>query len=91
MHPIQDQRVLERISGPYLGYYLAAYSVSTEEGYLGFAKICPDKPSDVWACSATDKVGIGPRGRGEDALSDAEVKGRLFVRLLHEYHLDQAP
>jgi hypothetical protein len=79
---------MERISGPFLGYYLAAYAIASDEGYLGFAKICPDKPQDVWTCSAFDKVGIGPRARHEDALGDAEAKARLFLRLLHEYHLE---
>ena len=78
---------MERITGPYLGYYLAAYAVATDDGFVGFAKICPDKPGDVWLCSASDKVGTGPRARMELALEDAEAKARLFLRLLAKHHL----
>lgn len=86
MHRIEEGH--ERITGPYLGYYVAAYSVSTDEGHLGFAKICPDPPADVWTCSPSDKLGIGPRASPHDALGDVELKARLFLRLLHQYHME---
>ena len=33
------QTLSERISGPYHGYYVAAYAVPAENGFVGYAKV----------------------------------------------------
>jgi hypothetical protein len=38
---------MERISGPYKGYFIAAHTVRREGLHSGFAAICVDKPDSV--------------------------------------------
>lgn len=83
---------MERITGPFLGHYLAAYAVPADAGYIGYAKICAHLPADVFHCTAMDKVGAQPRSTKSMALEAAEAKARLFLELLHDYHgLLEAP
>lgn len=77
---------MERITGPFLGHYVAAYAVPTEAGYVGYAKICSERPADVWLCEAMDKVGCEPRHTISTAMEAVEKKAVLFLQLLHEYH-----
>lgn len=77
---------MERITGPFLGHYLAAYAVPAEAGYIGYAKICTHPPTDVFHCAAMDKVGAKLRSTKSMAVEAAEAKARLFLELLHDYH-----
>ena len=77
---------MERITGPFLGHYLAAYAVPAEAGYIGYAKICANLPTDVFRCAAMDKVGAQPRSTKSMALEAAEAKARLFLELLYDYY-----
>lgn len=77
---------MERISGPFMGHYVAAYVLPVEGGYVGYAKICASPPGDVWQCDAMDKVASQPRASDAQALAAAETKARMFLDLMHDYH-----
>ena len=38
---------MERITGPFKGYFIAAYTVESGDEFIGFAKICIAKPDSV--------------------------------------------
>ena len=43
---------MERISGPYKGYFIAAYTVQAGPTFVGYAKVCEQNPR---ACGPTRK------------------------------------
>lgn len=75
---------MERISGPFLDCFVAAYAVACEEGYLGFAKLCDEQPTDVWECKAFRKVAAGPCESADAALDEAERKAWIFLCRLRQ-------
>lgn len=59
----------EAVVGPVLGFWFACYTVRDGEGYWGYAKLCADRPADVWHTpDAMVKVGSGPHPMPERAL-----------------------
>jgi len=71
---------MERISGPYKGYFIAAYTVGTEPNFVGYAKICITEPQDVWNAPAVEKLLSATGFRIEqEALSAAERKARHTI------------
>ena len=59
----------EAVIGPVLGFWFACYTVRDGEGYWGYAKLCADRPADVWHTpDAVMKVGSGPHALPERAL-----------------------
>jgi hypothetical protein len=71
---------MERISGPYKGYYIAAYTVGSGENFVGYAKICNAEPQDVWNAQTVEKLTSAAGYRNEqDALAAAERKARQAV------------
>src|SRR6478672_655960 len=52
-------RVMERITGPHQGFYIASYASETgasAEGYLGYAKICRRRPESYWDANCLVKL-----------------------------------
>ena len=61
---------MERIEGPVLGHYLAAYTVLSAEGHYAYAKVCAFKPECVWDTGpALFKVAAGPSASEASALT----------------------
>lgn len=73
---------LERISGPYAGFYVAAYAVECSGAFYGYAKICVVQPLDVWECIAFDKVTAPASTSPECAVLFAEQRARDLIRAL---------
>lgn len=73
---------LERVTGPYAGFYVAAYTVEWNGAFYGYAKICVGLPQDVWDCNAFDKVTAPPSASPDGALLLAEQRARELVRAL---------
>ena len=77
--------MVERIVGPIKGYYIASYACAMGElgrQYLGFAKLCADRPTDYWKAEAcaeftTSELLDSP----ETALEHAE--GQAKVQIAH--------
>ena len=71
---------MERISGPYKGYYIAAYTVSSDKTFVGYAKICGAEPDDVWNVQSVEKLTSAAGFRDEqEALVAAEKKARQAI------------
>jgi hypothetical protein len=71
---------MERISGPYKGYFIAAYSVEAGAYFVGYAKVCSEQPEDVWNTSAVEKLTSAPGCRTElEAVAAAERKARNVI------------
>jgi hypothetical protein len=70
---------MERISGPHDGHYVAAYTVASDDGFYGYAKICRRAPQDVWLASALDKVAAGPCSTEDAALQAVELRSRQTI------------
>ena len=71
---------MERVSGPYLGYYIAAYSVEAGSLYVGYAKVCLEEPESVWTAKGVEKLTTAQGCRSElDAIIAAEQKARRAI------------
>jgi hypothetical protein len=71
---------MERISGPYKGYYIAAYTVETDGQFVGYAKVCPAEPDSVWNAQAVQKLTSARGCRTElEAIVAAEQKAREAI------------
>lgn len=73
---------IERVTGPFGAFYIAAYAVECAGVFFGYAKICLGEPRDLWECSAFDKVGAPPATTRESAVRFAEPRARALVRTL---------
>lgn len=68
---------MERITGPYMGRFIAAYTVESENFFDGYAKICVAEPSSVWSAERVEKLTSAFGFRTElEAMSAAERKAR---------------
>jgi len=47
---------MERITGPYLGRFIAAYTVERGKSFVGYAKICVAAPQSVWSAECVEKL-----------------------------------
>jgi hypothetical protein len=71
---------MERISGPYKGYFIAAYTVGNEPNFVGYAKICITEPQDVWNAATVEKLLSATGFRTEqEAIAAAERKARHTI------------
>ena len=68
---------MERISGPYKGFYIAAYTVGYRGLVTGYAKVCVDPPNDVWHVADVQKLVTIAGFRDElEAIAAAERAAR---------------
>jgi hypothetical protein len=71
---------MERISGPYKGFYIAAYTVENESGFVGYAKVCVVEPENVWNAEPVEKLTSAAGFRTElEAIVAAERKARKEI------------
>jgi hypothetical protein len=70
---------MERISG-YKGFFIAAYTVQNDSGYVGYAKVCMLEPDSVWNADPVEKLTSAAGYRSElEAIVAAERKARLDI------------
>lgn len=73
-------RPMERISGPYKGYFIAAYTVPAGDNFVGYAKICMAEPDDVWNAQPVEKLTSATGCHSEqEAMIAAERKAREAI------------
>ena len=78
-HPGEDRRH-EVVVGPVLGFWFACYTVRDAHGYYGYAKLCAERPADIWHTpDAVVKVGSGPHPMAERALLGVVTQARHQV------------
>jgi hypothetical protein len=71
---------MERISGPYKGHFIAAYTVAHGESFVGYAKICASAPGSVWSTGPVEKLTSATGCRSElEAVLAAEQKARQEI------------
>jgi hypothetical protein len=71
---------MERITGPYKGFFIAAYTVENDSGYVGYAKICMLEPDSVWSADPVEKLTSATGYRTElEAIVAVERKARLDI------------
>jgi hypothetical protein len=75
--------MLERISGPFRGHYIAAYACPVGEGtgFHGFAKVCLAEPPNYWEASQIVQKLSAPvwSPTAEAAVGAAEEVARMFI------------
>ena len=71
---------MERITGPYKGYYIAAFTLRREGLHGGYAAICVDKPAMARQAKGLEQVASeGSYGEEERALQAAEFQARFII------------
>lgn len=71
---------MERISGPYKGYFIAAYTVEAGTNFVGYAKVCVEEPQSVWTATSVEKLTSASGCRSElEAVVAAEQKARRAI------------
>ena len=71
---------MERVSGPYKGYYIAAYTVGSGGTFAGYAKICASEPGNVWNAPTEERLISATGHRDEqEALVAAERQARQEI------------
>jgi hypothetical protein len=71
---------MERVSGPYKGYFIAAYTVEAGGQFVGYAKVCAEEPRNVWDSNSVEKLASANGCRSElEAVAAAERKAREAI------------
>ena len=73
---------MERISGPYKGYFIAAYTVQAGATFVGYAKVCEQEPESVWTTNSDSvkKLTSASDCKSElEAMQAAEQKARQAI------------
>ena len=70
---------MERISGPYKGYFIAAYSVEAGNKFVGYAKVCAEEPESVWNVTVVEKLTSATACTELEAVAAAEQKARRAI------------
>jgi hypothetical protein len=75
--------MMERISGPFRGHYIATYACPVGEGlqYHGFAKVCRVEPLSYWeATQVVSKISAREwSGTPDAAITAAEEMARMAI------------
>lgn len=75
--------MVERITGPYRGHYIASYACPVGEGaqFHGFAKVCRVEPLSYWeATQVVQKLSSSQWAPSADAAMDeAEAAARMAI------------
>jgi hypothetical protein len=78
--PIRKMPGMHRITGPYRGYFVAAYTVKAKAGgYAGYGKACVERPTAAWRAQARADVVSSLYPDELQALVAAEHKVRLEI------------
>jgi hypothetical protein len=84
---------MERISGPFNGFYIATYageSGGPAASFFAYAKICRGKPENYWDAHCCAKVsGEHLHPTAQQAISEAERRARDQTRQLAPYAFAQ--
>jgi hypothetical protein len=75
--------MVERISGPYRGHYIASYACPVGEAgeFHGFAKVCRAEPPNYWEAVGVVQKLSAPHWSPtpDEAIASAEEVARMFV------------
>ena len=72
--------LVEHVSGPYWGYFLAGYALARKDGFHSYVKIFEDKPTCVWESFARAKVASHSPHSPIAALALAEARAVKMLK-----------
>jgi len=73
---------MHRVSGPYRGYYVAAYTVQAKGGFVAYGCACTTRPAVAWRARGTADVVSSLYDNELQALVAAEHKVRMEIAQL---------
>ena len=73
---------MHRVSGPFRGYFVAAYTVGAHGEFVGYGKACVKRPTDAWRAQGRADVASSVYPNELQALVAAEHKVRLEIAQL---------
>lgn len=73
---------MHRITGPYQGYFVAAYTAYTKGGHVGYGRAYAQRPADDWRGPTGADLYSGAYANELQALVAAEHKVRLEIETL---------
>jgi hypothetical protein len=76
-HPY-DAR-MHRISGPYRGYFVSAFTEEGKGGFVGYGQACITRPVSAWRAHAASDIASSVYPSELQALVAAEHKVRLEI------------
>jgi hypothetical protein len=75
---------VERISGPWHGAFVGAYTTELHGLFYGYVKLFAEEPADLWVDQFVMKLGAGGYVTESEALDAAEQRGIAALAELHE-------
>ena len=76
---------MERITGPWDGVFVAAYTAELDGLFYGYAKLSTERPADVWSAQTILKIAtLNGRAGEADALQAVEGKALRVISRLQE-------
>lgn len=70
---------MHRITGPYRGYFVAAYTVAGKGGFVGYGRACATRPTTAWRAQGQADVISSLYPNELQALVAAEHKVRMEI------------
>lgn len=70
---------MHRVSGPYRGYFVAAFTVDTNDGFVGYGRACASRPCAGWQADGQGDIISSAYPTELQALVAAEHKVRMEV------------
>jgi hypothetical protein len=92
--------ILEKVAGPFAGYYIACYATRADEGrsaYIAYFKVCASRPVSYWEADCLLKhCSPAPEPTADAALAAAQRRARLHIAALPQpkdlqAHVDGRP
>lgn len=70
---------MERVTGPWSGIFVAAYTTELNGVFYGYARLCTIRPEDVW--SVQSRLKMTARGHLDElkALEAVEARARRVI------------
>jgi hypothetical protein len=84
---------MEKISGPYDGFYIASYASESGPGpsFFAYAKVCRGKPENYWDAHCCAKVsGERLHPTAQAAIAEAERRAHVQARQLAPFAFAKA-
>ncbi|MBC5763549.1 hypothetical protein [Ramlibacter albus] len=73
---------MHRISGPYRGYFVAAYTMEVRGGFVGYGEASESRPPNAWRAKGHGDYASSIYPSELQALVAAEHKVRLEIEML---------
>lgn len=81
--PLSNTSIMERVSGPIKGYYIAtlACPIGDAQSYVAYGRLCPFKPRSFWEADARFEAHSSERSFGDLAAAHRVAYGLAISEL----------